>query len=341
MNDTLTAAALAASSGLTTPLRGGDESTTWLGSEEQSLNGKLLKARKPYTITKQRERWSEEEHLRFVEALRLHGRAWRKIEEHIGTKTAVQIRSHAQKFFNKLEKKKEAGETVEKEEDLTIPPPRPKRKPAKPYPRKDAFSASGVTDTSQLQYSPAELQAAQQQLLGGYGTTPTGAAAAAAAQHFGNFITTFAGHIGSSTVSDATVAAVTAAASAAAAAAAAAVVAAAGQEVQTHMQAHPPSCFPFFGMPPSALGQITPTHGVSAIDQAALLGPHAAAATKAAVYDRHTGSIKLEGLVSADAMDLSGLDAAGGDRGFMEATGTTDGTHISAGAQLRGSDGDR
>jgi hypothetical protein len=30
--------------------------------------------------------------------------------EHIGTKTTVQIRSHAQKFFNKLERKKEAGE---------------------------------------------------------------------------------------------------------------------------------------------------------------------------------------------------------------------------------------
>lgn len=32
--------------------------------------------------------------------------------EHIGTKTAVQVRSHAQKFFNKLERKKEAGEEI-------------------------------------------------------------------------------------------------------------------------------------------------------------------------------------------------------------------------------------
>ncbi|WOL17764.1 hypothetical protein Cni_G26557 [Canna indica] len=60
-----------------------------------------LKTRKPYTITKQRERWTDEEHNLFVEALKPYGRAGQRIEENIGTKTAAQIRSHAQKFITK------------------------------------------------------------------------------------------------------------------------------------------------------------------------------------------------------------------------------------------------
>ncbi|XVF33068.1 hypothetical protein REPUB_Repub17cG0136600 [Reevesia pubescens] len=101
----------------------------------------VIKTRKPYTITKQRERWTEEEHNRFLEALKLYGRAWQRIEEHIGTKTAVQIRSHAQKFFSKLEKEALAKGAL----DIEIPPPRPKRKPSNPYPRK-----TGAATTAQV-----------------------------------------------------------------------------------------------------------------------------------------------------------------------------------------------
>lgn len=89
-------------------------------SSGEKLN---IKTRKPYTITKQRERWTEEEHNSFLEALKLYGRAWQRIEEHIGTKTAVQIRSHAQKFFTKLEKEAVAkGVPTRQALDMEIPP---------------------------------------------------------------------------------------------------------------------------------------------------------------------------------------------------------------------------
>ncbi|KAI3982996.1 hypothetical protein MKX01_010479 [Papaver californicum] len=104
----------------------------------------LLKARKPYTITKQRERWTEEEHKKFLEALRLYGRAWRRIEDHIGTKTAVQIRSHAQKFFSKVVRESGSND-VGSVKPIEIPPPRPKRKPMHPYPRKMVSSTKKQT----------------------------------------------------------------------------------------------------------------------------------------------------------------------------------------------------
>ncbi|WOG88662.1 hypothetical protein DCAR_0207897 [Daucus carota subsp. sativus] len=113
------------------------------------------KTRKPYTITKQRERWTEDEHNRFLEALKLYGRAWQRIEEHIGTKTAVQIRSHAQKFFTKLEKEALVrGPSTGQAIDIEIPPPRPKRKPSNPYPRKTSVGSlslqAGTKDGNHL-----------------------------------------------------------------------------------------------------------------------------------------------------------------------------------------------
>lgn len=107
------------------------------------------KIRKPYTITKQRERWTEEEHKKFIEALKLYGRSWRRIEEHVGTKTAVQIRSHAQKFFSKVVRES-SGSNTSSVEPIEIPPPRPKRKPMHPYPRKMADSFKKQTLVPEL-----------------------------------------------------------------------------------------------------------------------------------------------------------------------------------------------
>jgi SHAQKYF class myb-like DNA-binding protein len=36
-------------------------------------------------------------------ALKLHGKDWKKVEDFIGTRTGAQIRSHAQKYFLRIE----------------------------------------------------------------------------------------------------------------------------------------------------------------------------------------------------------------------------------------------
>ncbi|XP_044472628.1 protein REVEILLE 8-like [Mangifera indica] len=92
-----------------------------------ATDGGGKKIRKPYTITKSRESWTEEEHDKFLEALQLFDRDWKKIEDFVGSKTVIQIRSHAQKYFLKVQK----NGTI-----AHVPPPRPKRKAAHPYPQK-------------------------------------------------------------------------------------------------------------------------------------------------------------------------------------------------------------
>ncbi|KAH7549459.1 hypothetical protein JRO89_XS13G0035300 [Xanthoceras sorbifolium] len=130
------------------------ESSTRLKELYSFENDPVPKVRKPYTITKQREKWTEEEHQRFLEALKLYGRGWRQIEEHVGTKTAVQIRSHAQKFFSKVVR--ESNGSIESSiKTVEIPPPRPKRKPVHPYPRKSVDSLKGSSGSIQPERTPS------------------------------------------------------------------------------------------------------------------------------------------------------------------------------------------
>eukprot|EP01036_Dinobryon_divergens_P055361 gene55361-73938_t len=60
-------------------------------------------------------RWTKEEHTLFLEGLALHGKSWKKISHLLKTRSAIQVRTHAQKYFLKSsaqrqpEKRKDVG----------------------------------------------------------------------------------------------------------------------------------------------------------------------------------------------------------------------------------------
>lgn len=63
-------------------------------------------------------RWTSLEHFKFLEALKKFGKEWQKVQAHVSTRTSTQARSHAQKFFIKLEKKSLTLEEFLKDLDL-------------------------------------------------------------------------------------------------------------------------------------------------------------------------------------------------------------------------------
>jgi SHAQKYF class myb-like DNA-binding protein len=95
----------------------------FVGAKITKPSNFIPKPRKQYTIQRKREKWTKEEHNRFVEAIEKFGRNWKKVEEYVTSKTRKQIRSHAQKYFEKLKKM-----------GRSFPPPRAKRKASHPYP---------------------------------------------------------------------------------------------------------------------------------------------------------------------------------------------------------------
>jgi len=108
------------------------------GAPSASGAAQEKKPRKPYTKTKPRVSWTQKEHARFLKALEMYNRDWKRIEEFVGTKTVIQIRSHAQKYFLKV-LKNGTGEH--------LPPPRHKAKNASKG-KKTATAAATPTATA-------------------------------------------------------------------------------------------------------------------------------------------------------------------------------------------------
>eukprot|EP00970_Alexandrium_tamarense_P010673 scaffold2192_cov200-Alexandrium_tamarense.AAC.17 len=61
-------------------------------------------------------RWTAEEHEQFLHGMKVYGREWKKVAQHIPTRSAAQIRSHAQKFFAKMSREQQPKRTLDEKQ---------------------------------------------------------------------------------------------------------------------------------------------------------------------------------------------------------------------------------
>ena len=69
---------------------------------DSTFGGSSSKA--PAADTEHTGRWTKEEHEAFLAALQKYGKEWKKVAGKVKTRTVVQTRTHAQKYFQKLQK---------------------------------------------------------------------------------------------------------------------------------------------------------------------------------------------------------------------------------------------
>eukprot|EP00536_Pseudo-nitzschia_multiseries_P016337 jgi/Psemu1/263567/estExt_Genewise1Plus.C_10800004 len=92
---------------------GSSDTMTELGSTKLDPNtpGRLVETGQEHTG-----RWTTEEHDAFLIGIEMYGKEWKKVAAKVKTRTVVQTRTHAQKYFQKLKKENE-GQKFKKENE--------------------------------------------------------------------------------------------------------------------------------------------------------------------------------------------------------------------------------
>ncbi|CAM9530102.1 unnamed protein product [Choristocarpus tenellus] len=90
-------------------------------------------------------RWTLPEHRQFLEGLKKHGKDWKLIADLVPTRTIVQIRTHAQKYFLKIEKGQTFPEEPYESDGGVTDSGYPSSDPGSPGESSEAASAQIVT----------------------------------------------------------------------------------------------------------------------------------------------------------------------------------------------------
>jgi SHAQKYF class myb-like DNA-binding protein len=166
------------------------------GKGDPSTPGRVVETGQEHTG-----RWTKEEHEAFLSALKMYGKEWKKVAAKVKTRTVVQTRTHAQKYFQKLAKAMEGKEDVTQVEMGTASDARKagsshkKKQRVTPPPGKVSRTASvqsAAQVISNLSHTNAipPLGSSSPPLAHGFQTTVASAAPASTSPDHGLFQTT-------------------------------------------------------------------------------------------------------------------------------------------------------
>jgi len=103
-------------------------------------------------------RWTEAEHQAFLAGLAAYGREWKRVAMHIPTRTSAQVRSHAQKYFCKLQQQQQQQQAAEAEAAATAAAVRLQQQHRQQYRSEERPQSSLRTNVERILAEPATVQ---------------------------------------------------------------------------------------------------------------------------------------------------------------------------------------